>query len=133
MAQQLFHRSNRLTFAGDDQIEIAKVRIDVESEPMCGNPASNMYAYRRHFAAVCMYARKSFDAKRVDAEIAHRTNQDFFQITDIAMDVFTVRTEVINRVTDQLTQPMISDLTSAISLKHCNASRTQFRLVEQNR
>src|SRR5258707_5532540 len=133
MAQQLFHRSNRLTFESDDQVEIAEVRINVESEPMGGNPASNMYAYCRHFAAVRVHASKSFDAKRVDAEIAHRTNQDFFQIADIAMDVFTVRTEVYNRVTDHLTQPMISDLASAIRLKHCNASSTQFRLVEQNR
>ena len=41
-AQQFFHRSHRLAFAGDDQIEEAQISVDVERKPMRRHPARDV-------------------------------------------------------------------------------------------
>ena len=101
-SQQLLHRSNRLTFAGDDQIEITEIGVYVECETMCSNPARNMHTNGCHFTAVRVYTGQAFDPERIDTEVGHGPNQDFFQIANITMNVFAVGTEIDDWITDHL-------------------------------
>src|SRR5262245_26374310 len=44
VAKQFFHRSNRLTFAGDYEVEVAEIGINVESKAVSRYPARDMNA-----------------------------------------------------------------------------------------
>src|SRR5882724_3166896 len=108
MAQENFHRCNRFSFAGDDQIKIAEIGVDVECKPVGCHPTSEMYPDCRHLPLRRMYAGKALNAKSLDSEICHCADQDFFQITHIPVNVFTFRTETDNGITNYLAQAMIS-------------------------
>src|SRR5688572_11765087 len=50
VAEQLFHRSDRLTFASDYQVEVTQICIDVERKAMCGDPARDVNSNGSNFA-----------------------------------------------------------------------------------
>src|SRR5262245_46777006 len=69
VAEQLFHRSYGLTFAGDNQVEVTKIGIDVERKAVRGDPAGDVNADRGNFSTPSMYASQTLDAKGFDAEV----------------------------------------------------------------
>src|SRR6185503_5545574 len=70
VAEQDFHGGHRLTFAGDDQIEITEIGVDVERKAVRRDPPGDVHSDRRDFAALSMNTRQTLDAKRVDPEVS---------------------------------------------------------------
>src|ERR1700694_3064690 len=60
-AEQLLHRSYRLAFAGNNQIEIAEIGVYVQSEAVGRYPARDVHANRRDFAARGVHAGQARD------------------------------------------------------------------------
>src|SRR6185369_13003684 len=133
VAEQFFHRSHGLTFAGDDQVEITEVRVDVECKAVRRDPARDVNSDRGDFTAPGVYARQTLDAKRLDTKIRQRPDQNFFQIADVTMEVFAIRAEVDNRIPNDLPETVIRDFPAAIRLEQRHVALLQFFLVEQNR
>src|SRR5882724_9206062 len=79
-AEQFLHRSHRLAFAGDYQIKITEIGVDVQRESVGRYPARDMHADRRDFAAWGVHAGPARDAKGFNSEILQRANQHFFQV-----------------------------------------------------
>ncbi len=131
-AKQLFHRSHRLAFTGDNQVEVAEICIDVEREAMSGDPARDVDADRGNFPARSMHARQTFNTKRLDTKICQRANQDLFQIAYVAVYVFTVRAQADNWITDNLAQAVISHFSTTIRFKQRHVTLSQLILIEQN-
>ena len=100
---------------------------------MRGDPARDVYSDRRNFSAVGMHARQTINAKRFNAEISQRPNQHLFQVANVAMNVFAVRTEIDDRIADNLSEAVISHLPAAIRFKQRYVSLLQFFFVEENR
>jgi len=70
-------------------------------------------------------AQTPLDPKRVDAKIGHGLDQHFLDVTDIFMNVFAVRRQADDRITDDLAETVIGDLAAAIYLKNFNAELSQ--------
>jgi len=113
-SQQFFHRSDRLAFAGNNQIKVAEIGIHVERESVGGHPARDVYADRGDFAALRVYTGQAGNAKRFDIKVVHRANQDFFQIAYEAMHVFAIRAQVNNWIADDLAQPVIRNFAASV-------------------
>src|SRR5690242_10323741 len=93
VAEQFFHRSHGLTFAGDYQVEVTEIRVDVECKAVRRHPARDVDADGRNFTAARVNAGQTFDTKRFDIEIRQRANQNLFQVADVTMDVLAVGAE----------------------------------------
>src|SRR5689334_19144483 len=133
VAEQFFHRSHRLTFAGDYQVEVTEIRVDVERKAVRRDPAGDVNSDRRNFTARRVNPGQALDAKRLDAEIRQRANQDLFQVANVTMDVFAVRAEIDNRIPNHLPETVISHFSAAVRLKQCDVPLLQFFLVQQDR
>jgi len=131
--QQHFHWSYRFAFARDDQIEVTEIGVHVEGEAVRRDPARDVNADRRDLAAPSVNASQALDPKRFDAEVWQRAYQDLFQVAHVTMHVFTVRAEIDDRITDDLTQPVISYFPAAIRFKQGDVSLFELFFVEQDR
>ena len=56
-----------------------------------------------------------------------------FQVADVAKNVFAVRAEVDNRITDHLSEAVISNFPAAIRFEQRHISLRQLFLVQENR
>src|SRR5205807_6630875 len=105
----------------------------VQRKAMGRYPARDMYSYRSNFSTRRVNARQSRNAKRFNVEVAHRANQNFFQVAHVAMHVFTIGTEIDNRIADDLAQSMISHFAAAIRFEHSHAARLQKFIIRDDR
>src|SRR5437763_15817496 len=85
---------------------------DVDSN--CGN-----------LAARRVHAGQTGNTERFNLKVTHRPNQDLFQVAHKAMNVFAIRTQVDDWVTDKLANAVISNFTAAIGFKDGHASLSQ--------
>ena len=100
---------------------------------MRGNPARDVNADRCDLPALSMDAGQALDGECFDTEVRHRPNQHFLEIAHVPMHVFALRTEVDDRITDDLAQSMIGHFSAAIRLKQRHVARSQFVFIEQDR
>src|SRR5258706_16059541 len=92
---------------------------------MRGHPARDVYPDRGNFSAWCVHAGQAGNAKRFDIKVVHRANQDLFQITYEAMHVFAIRAQINNWIADDLTEPVISNLSTPVGFKDSKAAFAQ--------
>src|SRR4029079_3968595 len=117
VAQQVLHRSYLFAVTGDDQIKETKVGVNVQSKAVRRDPARDMNANRRHFPTGGVNASKTLDAKGVNLIVSKRSYQNFFQVPHERMDVFAIGAQVDDRITNDLAQTMIGNLSASISFK----------------
>src|SRR5687768_2062362 len=120
VAKQFFHGSDGLTFASDYQVKVTEICIHVQRKAVGGDPAGDVNSNGRDFAALSMNSSQTGNAKRLDAEVFQRANQNLFQITDVTMNVFAVGTEINNRITNHLAHAVISHFAATIRFKQSN-------------
>src|SRR6185503_4945044 len=77
VARQFFDGSNRFAFAGNDEIEVAEIRIDVQGKAVRRDPTRDVDPNCRHFAASCVHAGETFDTKSFNTKVGERANQHF--------------------------------------------------------
>ena len=99
---------------------------------MCSNPTRDVYSDRGNFPSLGVYASQTFDSKGVDTEVRHGPDQNFFQVANVAMDVFAIGAEIDDRITDHLAQTVISHFSAAIGLKQRHVSRAELFRIEQD-
>src|SRR6185503_13821429 len=133
VAKQYFHGGHRLTFAGDNQIEITEIRVDVEGKAVRRDPACDVNSDRRNLAALSMNTCQTLDAKRVDPEVSQRSNQHLFEVADVPVNIFTIRTEINDGINDHLAQAVIRHFSAAIRFEQRHVLPLQLFLVQQNR
>lgn len=116
--------------AGNDEVEVTKIGGDVEGESVGGDAAGDVNADRRDFllldgsAGEGPDAGASGDALSRDAEVGTGQDQGFFEATDV-VDGSKARgeaAEVEDRVADELTRAMVSDVASAIDFVDFHAA-----------
>jgi len=106
--------------AGNDEVEIAEVGGDVESETVGRNPATDVDADGGEFFFADVARRLNPDAglagnaKGGDAEISGGANHDFFKRADVPVNVAADDIEIENGIADDLTGAVIGDVAAAI-------------------
>ena len=98
---------------------------------MRSNPARDVHPDGCNFPTLRVYASQTLDSKRVDTEVRHGPNQDFFKITHVAMRVFAMGTEIDDWITNHLAQAVISHFSAAVRLKQRDISRAELFGIEQ--
>ena len=96
------------------------------------DPARDVNADSCDLAAPGVNAGQALDSKSIDTEVRHGPDQHFFQIANVAMNVFAIGAEIDNRVTNDLAQAVISHFSAAIRLKQRHTPRSKFLFVEQD-
>ena len=124
-AEQFFHRSHRFAFTGNDQIEVAEISIHVERKTVSGYPPRDVYTDGRNLSPRSVHAGQSFNPKGFNIKILHGANQNFLQIANKAMYVFTIGTQVDNWITYNLAQPVIGNFAATICFKQRHAAFVQ--------
>ncbi len=66
-------------------------------------------------------------------KVFQRANQNLLQVANVAMNVFAIRTEIDDRITNHLAQTVISHFPAAIRFKQRHVSLFQLFLVQENR
>ena len=87
------------------------------------DPARDVNADRCDLAAPGVNAGQALDSKSIDTEVRHGPDQYFFQIANVAMNVLAIGTEIDDRITNNLAQPVIGNLPAAICLKQRHVAR----------
>ncbi len=90
VAQQIFHGSDLLAVAGDDQVKETEIGIHIQRKAMSGYPARDVHADGRNLSARRVHARQACESKGADLKICQRANQYFFKFAHIAMHVFAI-------------------------------------------
>lgn len=122
-SEKSFHRRHRFAFARDDPVEIAQIGVHIERETVRRDPALEMDADRRDLSFRRVDAGQSFDSECFDPEVGERPHQHFLEITDVKMDVFLVRRQVYDRITDDLSEPVICNLAAAVGDENLGVDR----------
>ena len=89
------------------------------------NPARYVHADGRDFATVGMHAGQVLDPKCFYTKVTNCAYQYLFEITDEAMNIFAIRTEVDNWIANDLAQAVISDFAAAVSFEDSYTPRLQ--------
>ena len=139
MTQLLLHRRHRLRSdtTGNDQVEIIQVRVYVERESVRSDEAGDVDADGCEFSLGRFLIRpntgQSWTPFRRDREIGTGTDQDFFESAnefDSAESfAFAIRrgesSKVEDRVADDLSRTVESNITAAITFEKINAAMGQ--------
>jgi hypothetical protein len=91
---------------------------------VCRDPARDVHTDGGDLPARRVDASQSLDAKGVDAEVRHGPDQHFFQIANVTVNVFSIGTEINDRVPDDLAQAVISHFSAAVGLIHSHVARS---------
>src|SRR5438132_13257527 len=89
------------------------------------NPARDVHPDGRDFATIGMHAGQVLDAKCLYTKVTNRAYQYLFEITDEAMNIFAIRTEVDDWIANDLAQAVIGDLAAAVGFENSYAARLQ--------
>src|SRR3989442_9690773 len=89
------------------------------------NPARDVHADGRDFATMGVHAGQVLDPKCLYTKVTNRAYQYLFEITDEAMNIFAIRAQVDNWITNDLAQAVISHFAAAVSFEDSYAARLQ--------
>lgn len=122
MTELYLHRRDRAIgdAARDDAAERSEVGVHVERETVVGGPLLNGDADRSDFAGPEPdpgFARATISR---EAERADRVDQHLFNEAEIRVEILA-RSEIYDRITDDLTGPVIRDVAPTIALGNGNA------------
>ncbi len=97
----------------DDHFEIAEIGVHVQREPMAGDPTRDPHADCPDLLVADPNSRQAGDSRSGDAELRDRSNQHFFDVAHVAVNIAAVRFEVDDRVADKLAGPVIGHVAAA--------------------
>src|SRR6185295_3647515 len=96
-----------------DEPEIVEPRVHVEGEAVAGDPARDAHADGANLLVADPGARQPGNAARVQAVAGDGPDHHVFEIADVAMNVAAVGSQIQDRVSDDLTGPVIRDVAAA--------------------
>jgi hypothetical protein len=81
------------------------------------HPARYSHANRSEFLLAGPDAGQSFDALGSDPEIGRGSNENLFEVADVAANIATIRSEFDDRISDELSRAVISYVAAATRLE----------------
>src|SRR5690606_21046332 len=118
--------------ARHDCAEEGKIGCDVECKAVRRNPsAGDAHTDGADLRVVHPHASESGNARGGNVPGAQCTDDDFLDITDVAMQIAAIRLEVEDGVTDELTGAVIGDVATAPGLEQFDGTRGTLRRIEQ--
>ena len=130
--QQLFHRGYGFAFAGNNEIKVTEICINVERKTVGCYPACDVNTDGGNFSARGVNAGQTVDTKRLNAKVAHCADQYFLEIAHVMMNVFTIGTQFDDGIADKLAQTVVGYFAAAISFKDRHVSFLQLLGIGQD-
>ncbi len=103
---------------GDLEKRGERARADIKGETMHGDPFAYADPYARDFPIFNPYSGKTVPGMCRDVEVGQGVDQNFFQESQVGMQVPSIVPEVEDGVTDELPRPMVGGLPSTVDFKY---------------
>lgn len=127
VASEPFKRSHAAVrdAARNDEIEVPQVCGDIEGETVAGNPAGDADANGGELFVADPDTGEALNATGRNPIVFRDANEDFLQITHVAVHVQTIGMQIENRIADELSRTVIRDVAAAPGFEDVDAGRLQ--------
>ena len=105
-----------------NRFEIAQIGGHVQSKPVHGDPFSDTDSDRCQFAFIGPDPGQALPSAGAQAKVADGSDEAFLQVSQVQMKVTSSPAQIQNRVTNQLTGTMISNVSSAGNVEGLDGS-----------
>ena len=96
-----------------NRFEVAQISGHVQSKPVHGDPFSDTDSDRCQFAFIGPDPGQALPSADAQAKVADGPDEAFLQVSQVQMNVTPSSAQIQNRVTNQLTGTMVSNVSSA--------------------
>jgi len=111
--------------ARHDEVEMAEVGRMVQRETMARDPPRNPDADGGQLLVPDPDAGESPDAPGLNTVIGRGPDHHFFQVTDVTVNVTTIRLQVDDGISDDLPRPVVRDVATPTGFEHLDALRSE--------
>src|SRR5262245_24819970 len=105
----------------NNELKIFEPGVDVECEPVARDPARDAHADGANLLSANPRTRQSFHAMRGHAVVSADANHHLLEIANVLMHIASVRTQIEDRVSDDLSGAVIGHIAAATGFVHLYA------------